>query len=241
MTIVQTTTDRVKEKMVNIILISNLIKNFKIKDGTVPVLRGIELKITRGEFIGIIGPSGSGKTTLMAILGGLLSPTDGSVEINGIQLETLSKSALADFRLHNIGFVFQSRNLIPTLTALENVEVPLVLAKIPLIERKQKALDLLRQVNLESKKDHLPDELSGGEQQRVAVVRALANDPEVILADEPTGSLDSLTGSEIIHLLKELAHQNGKTILMVSHDPAHLSEFDRVLKIENGHIFSVEV
>jgi len=241
MTIVQTTTDRVKEKMVNIILISNLIKNFKIKDGTVPVLRGIELKITRGEFIGIIGPSGSGKTTLMAILGGLLSPTDGSVEINGIQLETLSKSALADFRLHNIGFVFQSRNLIPTLTALENVEVPLVLAKIPLIERKQKALDLLRQVNLESKKDHLPDELSGGEQQRVAVVRALANDPEVILADEPTGSLDSMTGSEIIHLLKELAHQNGKTILMVSHDPAHLSEFDRVLKIENGHIFSVEV
>jgi len=241
MTIVQTTTDRVKEKIDNIILISNLIKNFKIKDGTVPVLRGIELKITRGEFIGIIGPSGSGKTTLMAILGGLLSPTDGSVEINGIQLETLSKSALADFRLHNIGFVFQSRNLIPTLTALENVEVPLVLAKIPLIERKQKALDLLRQVNLESKKDHLPDELSGGEQQRVAVVRALANDPEVILADEPTGSLDSMTGSEIIHLLKELAHQNGKTNLMVSHDPAHLSEFDRVLKIENGHIFSVEV
>ncbi|MHA2362680.1 MAG: ABC transporter ATP-binding protein [Candidatus Hodarchaeales archaeon] len=224
-----------------IIQATNLVKNFSIKDGIIPVLKDISFKVNKGEFIGIIGPSGSGKTTLMAILGGLLDQTDGSVKINGFNLEKLSKTDLADYRLQNLGFIFQSNHLIPTLTAIENIEVPMILAKIPIKKRKEKALDLLKQVDLEKKQNHFPDELSGGEAQRIGIARALANNPDIILADEPTGTLDSMTGKEIILLLQKLAKIDGKTILTVSHDPSHLPEFDRVLKIENGSIFNEEI
>ena len=215
--------------------IVDLVKNYQTKAGTVEVLKGMTFSVLKTEFLGVIGPSGSGKTTLMSIIGTLLKPTEGTVIINGTNISSLSKNDLATFRLKNIGFVFQSNNLMPTLTAIENVEVPLILAKVPTQERKSKALEMLTKVGLENKIDYLPDELSGGEKHRVSIARALINDPELILADEPTGNLDSMTGREIIQLLKNLTKQE-KTILVVSHDPTHLPEFDRVIKLVKGHI-----
>lgn len=224
----------------NIIETTNLSKSYGFKGGSIPVLHNIDFSINEGEFIGVIGPSGSGKTTLMAILGGLLDQTDGSVNINGFQLEKLSKNELADFRLNNIGFIFQSNHLIPTLTARENVEVPLLLAKVSEEKRKDLSLAKLKDMGLQKKVDHLPEELSGGEIQRIGVARALINKPKIILADEPTGNLDSLTGSQIIQLLKEISKNEGTTILVVSHDPAHFSEFDKILKLEKGGLISAK-
>lgn len=236
MTLTETTTS--KATGTPVIEIDDLVKNYISKAETVEVLRGISFTVHQAEFLGVIGPSGSGKTTLMSIIGTLMKPTDGSVYINGTNVGLLSKDELADFRLKNIGFVFQSNNLVPTLTALENVEIPLILAKVPAPERKEKSLNMLQKVGLERKADNLPDELSGGEKHRVSIARALINDPELILADEPTGNLDSMTGREIIHLLKDLTKLE-KTILVVSHDPTHLPEFDRVIKLVKGHIEEV--
>ena len=236
MTLTETTT--IKGINMPVIEIDDLRKNYDTKAGTIEVLRGISLTVKQAEFLGVIGPSGSGKTTLMSIIGTIMKPTEGSVHINGTNVSLLSKNELADFRLKNIGFVFQSNNLVPTLTALENVEIPLILAKVHAQERKDKALEMLWKVGLENKADSLPDELSGGEKERISIARALINDPELILADEPTGNLDSMTGREIIRLLKELTKQE-KTILVVSHDPTHLSEFDRVIKLVKGHIEEV--
>ena len=236
MTLTETTS--IKGTSLPVIEIDELKKNYETKAGTIEVLRGISLAVKQAEFLGVIGPSGSGKTTLMSIIGTIMKPTEGSVYINGTNVGLLSKNELADFRLKNIGFVFQSNNLIPTLTALENVEIPLILAKVPAPERKDRALGMLRKVGLENKADSLPDELSGGEKERISIARALINNPELILADEPTGNLDSMTGREIIHLLKELTKQE-KTILVVSHDPTHLPEFDRVIKLVKGHIEEV--
>ncbi len=233
-----TQTQHINSSNHSIIEINNLVKNYKTKAGTVEVLKGISLTVHKSEFLGVIGPSGSGKTTLMSIIGSLLKPTNGSVVINGTVINSLSKNQLADFRLKNIGFVFQSNNLVPTLTALENVELPLILAKIPASARKTKSTELLQKVGLGDKLDSLPDELSGGEKHRISIARALVNDPEIILADEPTGNLDSMTGREIIHLLKELTKQE-KTILVVSHDPTHIPEFDRVIKLVKGEIEEV--
>jgi putative ABC transport system ATP-binding protein len=224
----------------SIIETANLSKSYEFKGGTIPVLRDINFSVKKGEFIGVIGPSGSGKTTLMAILGGLLNLTNGSIRINGDQLEELSNDRLAEFRLNNLGFIFQSNHLIPTLTAIENVEVPLLLAKIPLENRRKIAMTMIKEVGLEKKINNLPDKLSGGEKQRVGVARALVNNPSIILADEPTGNLDSLTGGQIIHLLKEISKKDGTTILVVSHDPTHFSEFDRILKLEKGGLVSVK-
>lgn len=233
MTLTETTTSN--KTGVPVIEIDDLVKNYITKAGTIEVLRGVSLVVHPAEFLGVIGPSGSGKTTLMSIIGTLMKPTEGSVIINGENVSLYSKNQLADFRLKNIGFVFQANNLMPTLTAIENVEVPLILAKVPASERRQRALNMLQKVGLERKADNLPDELSGGEKHRVSIARALINDPEIILADEPTGNLDSMTGREIIHLLKDLTRLE-KTILVVSHDPTHLPEFDRVIKIVKGHI-----
>lgn len=233
-----TETQKIDSKGVNVIEIEGLVKNYNTKAGIVEVLKGITLTVQKSEFLGVIGPSGSGKTTLMSLIGSLMKPTEGTIIINGTNIGLLSKNQLADFRLKNIGFVFQSNNLVPTLTAIENVEVPLILAKVPASERRTRALEMLKRVGLENKADNLPDELSGGENHRISIARALINDPELILADEPTGNLDSMTGREIIHLLKELTKQE-KTILVVSHDPTHLPEFDKVIKLVKGHIEEV--
>ncbi len=233
-----TETENIENKGVNVIEIEGLVKNYTTKAGIVEVLKGITLTVQKSEFLGIIGPSGSGKTTFMSLIGSLMRPTEGSIIINGSNIGLLSKNQLADFRLKNIGFVFQSNNLVPTLTAIENVEVPLILAHVPALERHTKALDLLKRVGLEKKANNLPDELSGGENHRISIARAMINNPELILADEPTGNLDSMTGREIIHLLKDLTKQE-KTILVVSHDPTHLPEFDRVIKLVKGHIEEV--
>lgn len=225
----------INSKVNTVIEIRDLIKNYYTKAGIVEVLKGISFTVRKSEFLGIIGPSGSGKTTLMSLIGSLMKPNDGTILINGTDIGHLSKNELADFRLKNIGFVFQSNNLIPTLTSFENVEIPLILAKIPASKRKAKVVEMLKRLGLEKKIDYLPDELSGGEKQRVSLARALINDPELILADEPTGNLDSMTGREILHLLKNLT-EHKKTILVVSHDPAHLPEFDRVIKLIKGNI-----
>lgn len=218
-----------------VIEINDLVKSYETKAGTVEVLKGISLTVHKSEFLGVIGPSGSGKTTLMSLIGSLMKPTEGSIVINGTNLSTLSRDELAEFRLKTIGFVFQSNNLVPTLTALENVEVPLILANVAASERRTRCMEMLAKVGLDKKCDNFPDELSGGEKHRISIARALINNPDIILADEPTGNLDSMTGREIIHLLKDLTKLE-KTILVVSHDPTHLPEFDRVIKLVKGHL-----
>ena len=167
----------------------SITRQYKRGSITVPALNGIDLTVRKGEIVGIIGPSGSGKTTLLNMVGGLDRPSHGKVLIDNVDLSTFNDDQLSDYRLHKVGFIFQFYNLIPTMTALENVEVPMNLAKMPKVEREQRAHELLKLVGLDSRTDHLPAELSGGEQQRVAVARALANNPSVILGDEPTGDL----------------------------------------------------
>ena len=223
-----------------VIKTKNLRKDYEFKGGTIPVLQGINLTIDNGEFVGIVGPSGSGKSTLMGILGGLLQQTSGLVEINGFNLRNKNSEELAEFRLKNIGFIFQSNYLIPTLTAIENIEVPLIFAKMPIEKRKEIALTKLSEVGIENKADFLYDDLSGGEKQRVGIARALANDPQIILADEPTGSLDSMTGTEIIMVLKSLAKEHNSTILIVSHDPSYFKDFNRILSLKKGILNPLE-
>lgn len=225
----------------SIIELNNIKKHFFLGKDKIPVLNGIDLKIEQGEFVGIIGPSGSGKTTLLALIAGLLKPSDGTIDINGTRrIEKLSKDDLASFRLNNLGFIFQSNRLITSLTAFENLEVPLILANIPTNERKKIVDGILDEVGLADKGIHFPDELSGGEQQRVAVARALVNDPKIIIADEPTGNLDSMNGAEIIKFLKKLSKSKNKTILIVSHDPSHFKEFDKIFKLVKGRIVNYD-
>ena len=202
----------------------------------IPALNYVELQISAGEIVCIMGPSGSGKTTLLNLIGGLDKPTHGKVFVDGVDLTTLDGKELADYRLRKIGFIFQFYNLIPTLTALENVEVPLALAKIPKEERRDRAFDLLKTVRLEPRADHKPDELSGGEQQRVAIARALANNPSIILADEPTGDLDSKSTIMFMKMVKELNKQKNKTFILVTHDPQVVEQCTRAYTIRDGRI-----
>ena len=184
----------------------------------VNAVAGVDLEIERGEFWAIMGPSGSGKSTLLHLLGGLDRPTAGHVAVGGKSLEVLDENALAIYRRHTVGFIFQSFNLIPSLSALENVSFPMRFARVPRRQRQARARALLERVGLGDRIHHRPTELSGGEQQRVAVARSLVNDPELILADEPTGNLDSKSGHSIMQLLADL-HAGGRTILVVTHDP----------------------
>jgi putative ABC transport system ATP-binding protein len=226
----------------SIIELNNIQKHFLLGSSKIPVLNDIDLKIEEGEFIGVVGPSGSGKTTLLALIAGLLTPTNGTININGIKgIEKLSKEELASFRLNNLGFIFQSNRLISSLTAFENLEVPLILANVPVNKRKTIVEKLLDEVGLSEKGLHFPDELSGGEQQRIAVARALVNNPKIIIADEPTGNLDSMNGAEIFKLLKKLSRLKEKTILIVSHDPSYYEEFDKIFKIEKGQIVKYDL
>jgi putative ABC transport system ATP-binding protein len=212
--------------------ISNLIKNFD--NGKIKALNGINLEISKGEFISIVGPSGSGKSTLLNMLGALDNPNSGTIRVDGITLN--QKEDLSEFRSHKIGFVFQLHNLIPNLSVLENVQIPLIGTGISESNMEKRAIDLLKSVGLHSKLDQKPTKLSGGERQRVAIARALVNNPSIILADEPTGSLDSKTGKLILDLLKNIHQQNDVTLIIVTHEPYVAKMTDRTIKILDGKI-----
>ncbi|MCD6403273.1 MAG: ABC transporter ATP-binding protein [Candidatus Aenigmarchaeota archaeon] len=206
----------------------------------VKALRGINMKIKKGEFISIMGSSGSGKSTLLHCIGCLDTPTKGKIYIDGVDVSKLNDDELALVRRYKIGFVFQFFNLVPSLTALENVELPMVFAGIPKNERRKRAIQLLEIVGLGKRLYHHPNQLSGGEQQRVAIARALANDPELILADEPTGNLDSKSGAEVMKVFKTLNKKFGKTIVIVTHDPLVAKTTKRIVKIKDGKIIGGE-
>ena len=224
-----------------IMKIENLHHTFDMKAYQVHALSDISFEVNSGEFIGLIGPSGSGKTTLINCLAGLLKPSSGNVRINEIEITSLKHSKLRHFRLRSIGLIFQEHLLVESLNVFENVELPLVFGRVPLDERQTKVNELLSQVGLEDKREHLPGELSGGEQQRVGIARALVFNPEIILADEPTGDLDTKNGQMVIQIFKEIVNEQGKSVVMVSHDPRHRPHFDRVLELSDGHLVNGEL
>ncbi len=203
-------------------------------DGAIKALDGVDITIEEGEFVAIIGPSGSGKSTLLHMLGALDSPTSGQVLIDGVDLA--KERDLASFRRRTVGFVFQLHNLIPTLTALENVQIPLVESGMPRLERVKRARELLGRMGLEKRTGNLPTKLSGGERQRVAIARALVNDPRILIADEPTGAVDSENSRRIIELLKDINRATGMTLILVTHDPGVAAQADRVIRVLDGRI-----
>ncbi|MCX7806844.1 MAG: ABC transporter ATP-binding protein [Planctomycetota bacterium] len=218
----------------------NLRKVYRMGAETVEALRGVDLDVYAGEYISIMGPSGSGKSTLFNMIGGLDKPTEGKVFIDEVDIAQLDAFELAWLRCRKIGYIFQSFNIIPVMTALENVTLPMVFAGISSEEAREKGVELLRLVNLGDRINHKPFELSGGQQQRVAIARALANDPAIILADEPTGNLDLKTGSDIIALLRDLCAGRGVTVISATHDHKMLSVSDRVVWIRDGRIDKIE-
>jgi putative ABC transport system ATP-binding protein len=219
-----------------LIKIRGLDKSYTRGDQTLAVLEGIDLDVDAGEFIALMGPSGSGKSTLLNLIAGIDKPTGGTIEIGGVDIGRLSEGALADWRAANIGFVFQFYNLMPVLTAFENVELPLLLTHLSAAQRKQHVLTALAMVGLSDRMTHLPNELSGGQQQRVAIARALVTDPTLIVADEPTGDLDRVTAAEVLDLLDELHSRLGKTIVMVTHDPKAAARAHRLVHLEKGEL-----
>ena len=200
----------------------------------VPVLQGIDLTIREGEFVALMGPSGSGKSTLLNLIAGIDSPTDGEVRVAGESLGTLKPGKLAAWRARHIGFIFQLYNLIPVLTAYQNVELPLLLTKLSARERKKRVLKVLGLVGLEARAKHFPRQLSGGEEQRVAIARAIVADPTLLVADEPTGDLDAKNAAEILTLLQRLHAELEKTILMVTHDPHAAERAEKTLHLDKG-------
>jgi putative ABC transport system ATP-binding protein len=221
-----------------IIEIENVNKVYNTTHVAVQALKDISFKVEEKEFTAIVGPSGSGKTTLLNIIGGLDKVTDGKVQLNGHEITTMNEGKLIDFRLHNIGFVFQAYNLIPVLTALENVEFVMFLQQVGKKERHQRALELLKRVGLEDRSDRKPSELSGGQQQRVAVARALASRPAFVLADEPTANLDSHTAESLLDLMQDLNKEFGITFIFSTHDSKVIRRARRVITLEDGEIMS---
>ena len=219
--------------------LKNIKKYFKMGDEEIKALDDIFLMVNKGEYLSIIGPSGSGKSTLMNIIGLLDIPDSGEYLLDGVNIKEMSDSALAKLRNQKIGFVFQNFNLLPKLTAWENVQVPLVYAGLSAKDSKKIAYDYLEKVGLKGREHHFPNQLSGGQQQRVAIARALANKPEIILADEPTGALDSKTGSEIKKLLKDL-NKEGQTIILITHDNSMAEEAQRIVRISDGKLYEKE-
>lgn len=207
----------------------------------VAAVDGIDLTIGRGEFVAIVGPSGSGKTTMLQLLGAIDRPTDGEVLFEGDRIEAMNDGDLAELRRNTLGFIFQQFNLIPTLTARDNVEAALAPTGIATAERRRRAEELLQRVGLGRRTDHVPSQLSGGEQQRVAIARALSNEPRVLLADEPTGNLDTATGSEVIGLLETLWREHGLTVILVTHDDGIAARAGRVLRMRDGRLAGDEV
>lgn len=219
-----------------IVDVKNVEKTFKLEKGIeVPVLRGVNFSIEEGEFVSIMGPSGSGKSTMLYILGCLDRPTKGEIYINGKRVDNLSDSALAHLRGREIGYVFQSFNLIPRSSAQKNVELPMIYQNIPKGERKRKAKALLEKVGLGDRLSHKPNEMSGGQCQRVAIARALVNDPTILLADEPTGNLDSKSSEEIMELFEDL-NKDGKTIAMVTHSQELGRRTQRTIMVKDGKV-----
>lgn len=223
-----------------LIELENVWKVYDLEEVKVEALRGINLKIFKKEFVVIVGPSGSGKSTFLNAIGSLDTPSKGKIYLSGTNIASLSESDLATLRGQKIGFIFQTFNLIPSISALENVMMPLMFQRAPREEREKKAKELLTKVKLDHRMHHKPGELSGGERQRVAIARALVNDPEVILADEPTGNLDTKTGQEILKMLNDL-HKEGRTIVLITHDTSIAKHAQRVCHIRDGQIEKVEV
>ncbi len=217
------------------ILIKDLYKIYKMGDTEVRALDGVTLHIKPREFVAIIGPSGSGKSTLMNMIGCLDTPTSGEYFLNGENVSHLSDDRQASIRNKTIGFIFQQYNLLPKLSAVENVELPLLYRGVPLNERRKIAMEALRKVGMEKRAKHMPKELSGGQQQRVSIARALAGNPPLILADEPTGALDSKTGEELMIMLKKL-HNEGNTIVLITHDSDVAKKAERIIRIQDGKI-----
>src|SRR5512134_1546351 len=218
-----------------LIEMKNVKKQYTSGDDVVEALRGVDISIEAGEFITIMGQSGSGKSTLLSVLGGMNHPTTGEVEMAGVKLYQLPGEELADFRAQNLGFVFQSFHLIPYLTALENVMLPLAIVKSGTAAKKSAAQSALERVGLGSKADRLPNQLSGGEQERVAIARAIVNNPQILLADEPTGNLDSKTSEEVMALFREL-NAGGQTVVMVTHNPENCIHSDRTIHLKDGRV-----
>jgi putative ABC transport system ATP-binding protein len=223
------------EKSMSLITLDKVSKHYVNGADCVIALNELSLVVEEGSFLGVMGPSGSGKSTLLSVLGGLTAPSAGVIDVDGIDVYRLSVEKLADFRREYLGFIFQSHNLIPYLNALENVMLPLAVTKLSAEEKRQRATEMLKKVGLPDRMLHLPQQLSGGEQERVAIARALVNKPPLLLADEPTGSLDTATSHQVMSLLKEL-HQAGQTIIMVTHNRDNLQWFDRTVSLRDGRV-----
>ncbi len=220
--------------MTPLITIRSLSKGYVRAGQAIPVLLDIQLDVAQGEFIALMGPSGSGKSTLLNLIAGIDKPSAGTITIGGVDIAGLSEGELADWRAANVGFIFQFYNLLPVLSAFDNVELPLLLTGLNARERQQRVAQMLSLVGLTDRADHYPSELSGGQQQRVAIARALVTDPLLIVADEPTGDLDRVTGEEVLSLLDRLVHELGKTIVMVTHDPKAAARAGRMVHLEKG-------
>jgi len=223
-----------------LIQIKNLKKTYSDHGVETPALRGINLEIEVGEFTAIAGPSGSGKTTLLNIIGGLDRPSSGTVIVDGVDLSSMSKSALADYRLRKVGFVFQSYNLIEVLTALENAEFVLLLQKVPRAERRARAAELLEAMGMSEYLHKRPNQLSGGQQQRIAVARAIAHNPRIVLADEPTANLDSATASGLLDLMRDMNERYGVTFIFSTHDRLVMEKARRVVLLRDGLVVEDE-
>jgi len=222
-----------------VVVFDNVSKIYRTKFYEVVALKNINLEIEKGEFIAIMGPSGSGKSTMLNLIGCLDKPTEGEIYIKGISISGLKDHELTDLRRNSIGFVFQQFNLIPTLTARENIELPMIFRGAESNIRKKKAEKLLEIVGLEDVADRKPVEMSGGQQQRVAIARALANDPEILLCDEPTGNLDSKTGEQVMEILKNLSEERNVTVVLVTHDESLKKYAERVVRLRDGRIADV--
>jgi len=223
-----------------LISIRNVVKNYQRGGQTVQVLKGVTLDIARGEFVALMGPSGSGKSTLLNLIAGIDKPTSGELLIDGEDITRLDESALARWRAEKVGFIFQFYNLMPVLTALENVELPLLLTHLSRRERRERATLALEMVNLADRMDHTPNELSGGQQQRVAIARAVVSDPTILVADEPTGDLDRDAAAEVLGMLQRLNHDLGATIVMVTHDQRAAGAAQAILHLDKGVLESRE-
>ncbi len=221
--------------MEHLIELKDVYKIYQMGEETVHALDGVDITIDKGEFVAIVGSSGSGKSTAMNIIGCLDVPTSGTYHLGGVDVSTMDDDQQADIRNKMLGFIFQQYNLIPKLTVQENVELPLLYAGVPTAERRERALRSLKRVGLEGKNKNLPSQLSGGQQQRVSIARALSGDPSVILADEPTGALDSRTGREVLGFLKKL-HREGDTVVLITHDNSIAVKADRIIRLQDGRI-----
>jgi putative ABC transport system ATP-binding protein len=212
----------------------NVTKDLRLGQITIHALRGVDMQINSGEIVGIVGPSGSGKSTLLGIIGGLDTPTSGKIEIDGVDVTRMNEDQLTEIRNEKIGFIFQFFNLIPTLTALENVSLPIQFARKRAYNPEKRAKELLISLGLKDRLTHRPSELSGGQQQRVAIARALANNPPLLLADEPTGNLDTESGAAVLESLRQIRNEFGTTVVIVTHDRELASQTDRVLHLIDG-------